>query len=325
MILMLNKFTLEKAIRIMERNPKGLLISRSELIGWMKSMNAYRKGDDEQTWLEFWDNGDQIIDLVKNDLSMYLRRTFLTVWGGVQDDLLHEMADGQKAESGHLGRFLFAYSDKMDKPMPSKTLPNRECQERFKKMCNHLHRYPHHISTDQVRSLMIPFNQKAKDIYYDYLCSSTKAQNEADNNLVRSILGKLETYTIRFACALKVMDMACEGVKILPKNFVLTNDRLTLPNLEIDEDIIIRALMLRDYFKATSNKVTSRIESPVNKLEDIYQEWYRALPRDTEFKTSVAIDSARKLKISQRSAERYLQDTNLFKKLRTGFYERRCL
>lgn len=321
-ILKLNKFTLEIAIRIMQRNQRGLLVSRSELIGWLKSMNAYKKGDDEQTWLEFHDNQDMFVALVKR--RVFLRRTFLSVWGGVQDDLLHEFADGQKKESGQFGRCLFAYPDSLVKPLPSKTRPNRDCIEKYMTVAERIHNYPNHIHPDVVRSLLIPFNDKAKGIYFDYLSDSTREQNEADNNLQRSVLGKLETYVIRFACALKVMDMACEGFEMQPRYFELKNDRLTYPGLEIGEDIIKRALLLKNYFKETSNRVTTHIESPVNKLDTLYQEWYRALPMNEEIKTNVILDSARKLGISQRTAERLASNQELFKKIKTGYYGRRC-
>ena len=323
--LMLKKFSLEKAVTIMQRNQRSLLVSRSELIGWMRSMNQYRKGDDEQVWLEFWDNDDQLIDMVKYDLPIYLRRTNLTVWGGVQDDLLHEMAEGQKQESGHLGRFLFAYSDEMDKPMPAKLSPAVDIIEKWDSICTRLHKNHNLISSEQVRSIMLPFTEQAKEAYYQFLCSSTEQQNRAENNLQRSILGKLETYVLRFACTLAMLDFAADGHTVTDADLIFDakSGRASITDLVITDELITRALMLKDYFRGTSLKVTTRIESPVNKLPPDQQDWYRALPFDEMFKTRTALDTATDLSIAQRTAETLLSNVHLFKKIKTGWYERR--
>jgi len=322
--LLLNKFSLEKAVMVMQKNQRGLLISRPELIGWMRSMNQYRKGDDEQTWLEFWDNNDSIIDLVKYDQPVYLKRTNLTVWGGVQDDLLHEMADGQKSESGHLGRFLFAYSDDMDKPFPAKMVPGFDVLERYAATIKRLDKMPNLINELDVKSIMVPFDEPAKEAFYQFLCSSTKAQNEAENNLQRSILGKLETYVLRFAATLALLDFAAEE-KTASLDTLAYDDKghATIPGLVITVELLTRALMLKDYFRGTSLKVTTRIESPVNKLGPDQQDWYRSLPFDEMFKTRTAIETAIELKIAQRTAETLLSNEKLFKKVKTGWYERR--
>jgi hypothetical protein len=290
----------------------------------MRSMNQYRKGDDEQTWLEFWDNNDSIIDLVKYDQPVYLKRTNLTVWGGVQDDLLHEMADGQKSESGHLGRFLFAYADDMDKPFPAKMVPAFDVLERYAATIKRLDKMPNLINELDVKSIMVPFDEPAKEAFYQFLCSSTKAQNEAENNLQRSILGKLETYVLRFAATLALLDFAAEE-KTASLDTLHYDDKghATIPGLVITVELLSRALMLKDYFRGTSLKVTTRIESPVNKLPPDQQDWYRALPFDEMFKTRTAIETATALKIAQRTAETILSNEKLFKKIKTGWYERR--
>ncbi len=323
--LMLNKFSLEKATMLMVRNKKGLLVHRGELIGWMASMNQYRKGDDQETWLEFFDNKSMFVDLVKYDEPIWVDRPNFSVAGGIQDDLLHEMAAGNKADSGLFGRFLFAYADNPEKPLPNTLDPPFDIVNKYEQVVKRLFSYHSLITKDEdVQSILIPLTDGAKAAFFQYLCDSTKKSNAAENNLQRSILGKLETYTLRFCAMLVLMDWACEGRDITATD-VVTDERgySTVEGLVVDEEVLTRALMLKDYFWATSQRVTTRIENPVNKYPAIQQEWYRSLPFDEVFKTKVAIDSAIGLSIAQRTAETLLSNVHLFKKIKTGWYERR--
>ena len=58
--------TMESVVRLLEWTPRGLLLSRDELSGWVKSLNQYKggKGADKEFYLTIWGGQDYAYDRV---------------------------------------------------------------------------------------------------------------------------------------------------------------------------------------------------------------------------------------------------------------------
>jgi hypothetical protein len=92
-------------------------------------------------------------------------------------------------------------------------------------------------------------------------------------------------------------------------------------HLYIGQHSMEGAYKLMKYYKHNSEKVLQRLETPVDALRDEQQAWYRALPIEGIVWAN-AINLAKKVGFSERTANRLLNNTSLFKK--TGvMYERR--
>ncbi|MEW6635612.1 MAG: DUF3987 domain-containing protein [Actinomycetota bacterium] len=102
--------TVEALVSILEDNPRGLLVHRDELAGWVRSMDQYKggKGSDRQNWLNLWNTDEVVVDR-KSRLGepIILAKPFVSLFGGIQPAMLGELGGG--AEDGLMDRFLFAY------------------------------------------------------------------------------------------------------------------------------------------------------------------------------------------------------------------------
>ncbi|MBX6763932.1 MAG: DUF3987 domain-containing protein [Rubrobacteraceae bacterium] len=102
--------TVEALVSILEDNPRGLLVHKDELAGWVRSMDQYKggKGSDRQHWLSFW-SGDEVVVDRKSRMGepIIVARPFVSLFGGIQPAMLGELGAG--AEDGLMDRFLFAY------------------------------------------------------------------------------------------------------------------------------------------------------------------------------------------------------------------------
>ena len=102
--------TVEALVSILEENPRGLLVHRDELAGWVRSMDQYKggKGSDRQHWLNLWSTDEVIVDR-KSRMGepVILSRPFVSLFGGIQPAMLGELGAG--VEDGLMDRFLFAY------------------------------------------------------------------------------------------------------------------------------------------------------------------------------------------------------------------------
>ena len=102
--------TVEALVGILEDNPRGLLVHKDELAGWVRSMDQYKggKGSDRQHWLSFW-SGDEVVVDRKSRMGepIIVAKPFVSLFGGIQPAMLGELGAG--AEDGLTDRFLFAY------------------------------------------------------------------------------------------------------------------------------------------------------------------------------------------------------------------------
>jgi hypothetical protein len=102
--------TIEALVSILEANPRGLLVHKDELTGWVRSMDQYKggKGSDRQHWLSLWSNDEVVVDR-KSRMGepIVLAKPFVSLFGGIQPAMLGELGGGM--EDGLMDRFLFAY------------------------------------------------------------------------------------------------------------------------------------------------------------------------------------------------------------------------
>ena len=102
--------TVEALVGILEDNPRGLLVHKDELAGWVRSMDQYKggKGSDRQHWLSFW-SGDEVVVDRKSRMGepLIVAKPFVSLFGGIQPAMLGELGAG--TEDGLMDRFLFAY------------------------------------------------------------------------------------------------------------------------------------------------------------------------------------------------------------------------
>lgn len=98
---------------------KGILLVKDELAGWIRSMDAYRaggKGADRQHYLSMWSRSPIKVDRKSRPAPIYVPRPVLAVVGGIQPDLLGDLADAAGREDGFVDRLLFSYPD----PVPDR-------------------------------------------------------------------------------------------------------------------------------------------------------------------------------------------------------------
>ena len=100
--------------------PKGLLITRDELAGWLYGMTAYNEAG-RQFWLEAFGGRPYRVERRKHPKPIDVSHLVVAVFGGTQPDRLADLM--RSPDDGLLARFLWFWPD----PLPfdrSKTAPN---------------------------------------------------------------------------------------------------------------------------------------------------------------------------------------------------------
>jgi hypothetical protein len=101
-----------EAIAPMLVTSSGLLVYHDELLGLIRSCDAYRsgRGADRQGWLTLWSGGPIKVDR-KSAPTIYVAHPAVSVLGGTQPEMLREFRNPNGGRDGLTERFLWIYPD----------------------------------------------------------------------------------------------------------------------------------------------------------------------------------------------------------------------
>lgn len=94
--------TLEALAAMLDDSP-GVAVVRDELVGWVRSHDAYRKGGDRQSFLSLWAGAALKVDR-KTSGTLYVEHPCVPVVGGIQPDLMGELAEEANRRDGFVDR-----------------------------------------------------------------------------------------------------------------------------------------------------------------------------------------------------------------------------
>lgn len=322
--LVLYDFTLESVYRVLQASPRGVIVFRDEIAGWVNSMNQYKqKGSEEQFWLENYNSGMVKINRQKTERPLIVYSSFAAVLGGTQPKILEKFVEGDKAYNGFLARMLWSYPDSTTKPQYNNRKVDQGFKDFWSKIIQTLFGLPCRQTApkdeyDEWRldPTMIPLSSKAETLYQSYYDGIANDVNTSDDEVEQSVLTKFDSHVLRLAGILhflhwaeKVHDSWIDGLGI-------TEDELAA--MRISEAAMEGAIRLAKYFRYTSLKVVGRVSSPIDTLPEVQKIWYQNLPE--EFERSLAVELGDIAKISTRTVSRLLQNPILFKRQRQGVY-----
>ena len=112
--------TVEALAPLLQANPRGLLLARDELAGWVGSFDRYSGGgrskSDAANWLSMH-NGESITVDRKTGPSrvIHVPRASVSVCGGIQPGIFARVLSGEHRESGLVPRLLLAWPPRKPK------------------------------------------------------------------------------------------------------------------------------------------------------------------------------------------------------------------
>ncbi|QDV37434.1 DUF3987 domain-containing protein [Tautonia plasticadhaerens] len=241
--------TVESLAPILKQNPRGLLMHRDELPGWVRSMDQYRggKGSDRQFYLSAWSGQDVIVDR-KGDgtRSLYVPEPSLSVLGSIQPDMLGELADARSRQDGFLDRLLFCYPEtSVGQPWPDGRLP-RAVIEGWDRTVRRLYRLRQREADDgTLRPRVVRPSPEALDVlraWWDGHLAEMQAPG-FDRELLAGPYSKFRAHVCRLALVIHCLRHVCDGA----------DGRV------LDAESARRATVLADYFKEQCLRVHCRL------------------------------------------------------------------
>lgn len=297
----LKDFTPEKLAESLQHNEKGILIFQDELMRWINSFDQYKKGGDQQMYLDLFNGNELTVDRVTKE-PIRIPQTNVNILGGMQPEIVKQLANNNRGEDGFLDRFLFVYPENLEPHLFTGLDIPEAHKENYKRLINNLLEAPHQtIKTD------------ASNIEIFKQWQHQKATEYFNDTLERSIQAKMETYVWRLALIIEVMQQAVTG----SFNISLQNE-----NLE-------KAIGLVEYFRLNALRVHDKImtKNPLEDLTALQLDLYKALPY--EFKRAEILPLFEQMKVGIRTGDRFLKNEKLFnnfnncKDLKAGHYRKK--
>lgn len=139
------RFTLEYIFKALNENPKGLLVARDELIGWITEMDAHRNkpNQDITSWLDFFGGDLTTRGTIKHG-KVSVARPRISICGGIQPQLFQEAFNFRASVSGLTSRILFIDPPEKNEIEYEKPKPEvyKSLQQEYLALANKLYYMP---------------------------------------------------------------------------------------------------------------------------------------------------------------------------------------
>lgn len=298
--LILKDFTPEKLADSLQFSDKGILIFQDELMRWINSFDKYNKGGDQQMYLDLFNGTEFSVDRVSKD-TIRVEETNVNILGGMQPEIVKQLAKNNRSEDGFLDRFLFVYPKNLQPILFTGQNISAIHSENYNKLINNLLDAPFQTIRTNPSNIELFRKWQHENV--------TKYFNDT---IERSIQAKMETYVWRLALIIEMIDQGVRG------EF----------SAGLKDENLKKSIRLIEYFRSNALAVHDKILS-TNPLEDISPsqlDMYNCLPK--KFKRADVLAQLRQ-NMSERSVDRFLQMKELFfnyktsKELKAGNYKKK--
>jgi len=192
-------------------NPRGLLLFRDELAGWVQSFNKYRSGDDAQQWLELWAANPLKITR-KTQSPIVVESPAVSVVGTIQPAVARRCFGSREArESGLTARLLFVQPPISMACWTTKTV-SVEARRAYENVVNTL--LDLNLESEGLRSRILSFSSEGAALFADFHNRSSVRQLQAHERGdldAYAMTAKARSYAIRLALIVALAKAADEG------------------------------------------------------------------------------------------------------------------
>lgn len=253
--------TIEAISKIVKDNPKGLLILRDEISGFLKNLDSSGKEEYRSFYLEGWSSGSKSIERVGSG-HLFIPKLTLGILGNIQPSILkpyiYETVKGKKAD-GLLQRFqLLVYAEPLEIRGVDR-IPNKIARDDFDSVIKYIvevEEFEGAETNDYNKQPFYSYSNEAQEHYNKWYI---KINEEAKNSENEALEGHLAKYT-NLINALALIFHICE----LSKGYDRKGDyKISLDNFN-------KALNITNVLKEHAKKLYSTLEVEEQHKEDLY-------------------------------------------------------
>jgi hypothetical protein len=201
--LIVSDTTVEALAPILSANPRGLLLARDELAGWIGSFDRYagkgKAGADAANWLSMF-NAESIIVDRKTGIprTIHVQQASVCVTGGIQPAILHRALGIEHRESGLAARLLLTCPPRKAKRWSEADIdPSAEAE--LVRLFGRLYELQPAVGDDgEPRPALVRLSSDAKAAWTAYYNAHAIEQADLTGDMAAA-WSKLEEYAARLA------------------------------------------------------------------------------------------------------------------------------
>ena len=231
--------TLEALAPALMDNPKGIMWRVDEISGLLSSFDRYspagKEGGTRARLLSSYDSGAWKISRRSSEKDLFVPHAAVSIYGGLQPDMMRRSFDGADRDSGFLPRFQFIRAEKEGPDDWSEAVLSRKSHELLERITRHLSEFA--LSKDeQGRELpqIVLLDEGAKVLFVQWFKALALENWEIGDTSAYAIRRKLNGQALRLCLLLHCLDAVLSG-----------NSGLS----SIPADTMRRALLLADWVK----------------------------------------------------------------------------
>lgn len=180
--------TVEKLGEILSQMPpRGIIVHRDELNGWLSSMDAYKSGGggkDRSAWLEAYNGGSQEIDRIGRG-STWVENWSATIIGGIQPSVIQAYANASNHD-GMLQRFVLVFAQPASRGVDRR--PDMQAKAAYSALIEALSELPAPAGDDAV----VRLSDSAHEVRERFNEKLHKAIHSVPNKFLSAALAKWE-------------------------------------------------------------------------------------------------------------------------------------
>ena len=232
--------TVEALAPLLLANPRGVLLARDELAGWIGSFDRYAggmTGGDSAHWLSMY-NGEPIVVDRKtgNPRTIHVPQASVSVTGGIQPGILHRTLGVEHRESGLAARLLLAWPPRKPKRWTEADIdPEKELERLFGRLSA---LQPNVDDTGYLNPVVMGLTSHAKVAWKNYYNHHAEEQTDLSGEL-SAAWSKLEEYAARLALVIQLIRWAAGNAD----------------SNEVDTESMKAGIKLAQWFKAEARRV----------------------------------------------------------------------
>lgn len=194
--------TIESLVRLLSQHPRGLLLSRDELAGWLESFNRYNSGGgDRPFWIEAYGGRPYVVDRQKNEEPVRVPFLSISIVGGIQPDkLVKLLMEGD--DDGLASRILMVWPDPVPPRRPTLSPDNYKASSAIRRLHNLT------MGSDDEGNpnpIIVRLEATAANMLDEWRKENAECQSWA-SGLYLSHLGKMPGVVLRLSLILEFME-----------------------------------------------------------------------------------------------------------------------
>ncbi len=205
--------TVEKLASILEDNPRGILLARDELSGWLGSFTRYKGrqgGTDLPNWLEMHRAGAVMVDRKTSEKpTLHVPRAAVSVTGGIQPGILARALTADFLDAGLGARLLMAWPPKLPKKWSDLEI-DQDTERGYHELLGQLLALDLDSRQDERVPHALTLSPEAKSAWTAFYDDWAEEQAAAEGELAAAF-SKLEAYAARFALVHHVVSELAAG------------------------------------------------------------------------------------------------------------------